>query len=119
MPRSTLLPVLLLFAVTGVLLAPDAPAAACPPRIVPPPPPMEGPRGRISIQATPWAQVSIDGQRLGPTPLVGHHLDPGMHRVRLRASCGTWSQRVYVPPSQDVNLSVAVCPGSRVPLPAK
>jgi hypothetical protein len=92
-------------------------AWACPPRHVirPPPPPMEGPRGRISIDASPWAQVSIDGQRLGPTPLVGHHLDPGMHRVRLRASCGTWTQRVYVPPSQDVNLSVAVCPGARVP----
>jgi hypothetical protein len=91
-------------------------ALACPPRRPPPPPPpMEGPRGRISITTTPGAQVSIDGQRLGPTPLIGHYLDPGNHRVRLRASCGTWAERVYVPPSGDVNLAIAVCPGARVP----
>lgn len=90
-------------------------AVACPPRRPPPPQVMEGPRGRITITTTPHASVAIDGRSLGQTPILGHYLDPGPHRVRLRASCGTIHRRVYVAPAQDVQLAIAICPGARVP----
>jgi hypothetical protein len=39
-------------------------------------------RGEIWIVVTPWAEVSVDGQEMGPTP-VRTPLDPGKHDVVL------------------------------------
>jgi hypothetical protein len=39
------------------------------------------PRGRLSINAEPWAQVAIDGTAVGPTPLANLSLPIGTHEV--------------------------------------
>ncbi len=44
------------------------------------PTPAAGP-GHITIQATPWCNVSIDGHSVGETPVVEHQLMSGSHSV--------------------------------------
>lgn len=44
--------------------------------------------GRLSIVASPWSEVEVDGVPRGPTPLVNLSLAPGRHRLRLRPSGG-------------------------------
>lgn len=40
--------------------------------------------GRLSIGAVPWAEVYLDGKKLGRrTPIVGHAVEAGEHTVRL------------------------------------
>ena len=43
------------------------------------------PRGKaqLSIDSTPWAIVYVDGQHVGTTPVVGHAISAGPHKVRL------------------------------------
>lgn len=40
-------------------------------------------RAQLSINAQPWAEVSIDGKPVGTTPLRHLKLRPGAHRIRL------------------------------------
>jgi eukaryotic-like serine/threonine-protein kinase len=35
----------------------------------------------VTINATPWCNVSIDGRRIGETPIVNHSLPSGRHSV--------------------------------------
>jgi serine/threonine-protein kinase len=42
------------------------------------------PPGTLSVNALPWAQVSIDGRDMGETPLGGIELLPGPHDVVFR-----------------------------------
>jgi hypothetical protein len=42
------------------------------------------PRGRLSINATPWAEVWIDGARLGETPLGNLQAPIGPHQLEFR-----------------------------------
>lgn len=42
------------------------------------------PRGSLNINATPWAEVLVDGQRIGETPLGNVALTVGAHEVRFR-----------------------------------
>jgi serine/threonine-protein kinase len=44
------------------------------------PPTASGP-GHITINATPWCNVSIDGHAVGETPIVEHALPSGSHSV--------------------------------------
>ncbi|MEE2830653.1 MAG: serine/threonine-protein kinase [Myxococcota bacterium] len=39
--------------------------------------------GKVNIQATPWAEVWIDGKNVGQTPIFGRELSPGTHTIRL------------------------------------
>ena len=39
------------------------------------------PNGRVSINAVPWAEVSIDGTPAGQTPLANLSLPIGTHEV--------------------------------------
>lgn len=39
--------------------------------------------GQLSLNAVPWADVSVDGVPRGTTPVRGINLSPGRHRVRL------------------------------------
>ena len=45
-------------------------------------PPAQAP-ARVSFNALPWAEVFVDGKRLGSTPLLGRQLRPGEHSVRF------------------------------------
>jgi hypothetical protein len=42
------------------------------------------PPGRLSINASPWAQVSIDGNPVGETPLANVTAPVGEHEVTFR-----------------------------------
>jgi hypothetical protein len=42
------------------------------------------PNGSVNINATPWAEVLVDGQRVGETPLGNVQLTIGPHEVRFR-----------------------------------
>jgi serine/threonine-protein kinase len=44
------------------------------------PPTPSGP-GAVSIAATPWCNVSIDGRAVGETPVVNHALPSGRHTI--------------------------------------
>jgi general secretion pathway protein A len=85
-------------------LEPMAPQVARPPaaRIEPsaparPEPRREAPaasaRVAVSINATPWAVVRIDGREVGETPLAGIPLTPGRHTFEARMPDGTMRQQ--------------------------
>ena len=42
------------------------------------------PNGRVSINAVPWAEVTIDGQPAGETPLANLSLSIGPHEIVFR-----------------------------------
>ena len=42
------------------------------------------PNGAISINARPWAEVFVDGQRLGETPVSQFSLPVGIHEITFR-----------------------------------
>ncbi len=39
------------------------------------------PTGELSANATPWAEVWLDGKKIGDTPLAGQHVPLGTHEV--------------------------------------
>ena len=47
----------------------------------------------VSINASPWANVEIDGEPVGETPLGGVPLSPGSHHFRLRFPDGSVRER--------------------------
>jgi hypothetical protein len=42
------------------------------------------PNGKISLNATPWAEVTIDGAPVGQTPIANYSLPIGTHEVVFR-----------------------------------
>lgn len=46
------------------------------------------PPGFVTLNATPYALVEIDGQFIKNTPLLNHPLPPGPHKARLRTEDG-------------------------------
>ncbi|MCC7418144.1 MAG: PEGA domain-containing protein [Acidobacteria bacterium] len=45
---------------------------------------VEFPKGRIALNATPWAEVWIDGAKIGETPIGNHELTIGPHEIVFR-----------------------------------
>jgi hypothetical protein len=45
---------------------------------------LEVPRAAVNVNASPWAEVWIDNQRVGETPIGNHVLAIGTHEVELR-----------------------------------
>ncbi|HZY03806.1 MAG TPA: PEGA domain-containing protein, partial [Anaeromyxobacteraceae bacterium] len=64
-------------------------------------PGMESGEGILSLNATPWARVFVEGERLGDTPL----------EVRIRA--GRYAVRLVHPTLGAVQRTVEVRPGRR------
>jgi PEGA domain-containing protein len=55
------------------------------------------PDGRVSINAVPWASVSIDGTAAGDTPLANLPLSVGEHQITFRhPQLGEQTQKVLV-----------------------
>ena len=53
--------------------------------------------GIVSFDATPWANISVDGQDLGATPVVRQTLSAGNHDVTFQFSNGAvLNKRVQV-----------------------
>jgi hypothetical protein len=56
---------------------------------------------RVGINASPWAEIELDGEPLGPTPLGGVAVRAGGHRFRARMSDGRVIERqVEIAPGQ-------------------
>jgi len=76
------------------------PAARAAPRAVPPP------AGYLSINSSPWAEVSVDGHVVGSTPQVRIRLSSGRHHVLLvRAGFRPHNAWVTVPAGATVRLT--------------
>jgi hypothetical protein len=55
------------------------------------------PDGRVSVNAVPWAQVSINGKPVGDTPLGNLPLPVGEHEITFRhPQLGEQTQKVIV-----------------------
>jgi type II secretory pathway predicted ATPase ExeA len=48
----------------------------------------------VSINATPWATIEIDGEEIGVTPMAGVLLTPGDHEFRVRMPDGSVLEEV-------------------------
>jgi len=65
------------------------------------------PAGRVSINAVPWAQVLIDGNSAGETPLGNVALPVGEHQITFRhPQLGERTQKVIVKSNTATRVSV-------------
>jgi hypothetical protein len=77
-------------------------AALVTPAPVPVPAPAPAARVAVSINATPWAVIEVDGRDLGETPLAGIPLEAGVHLFKARMPDGTIRERaVEISPEND------------------
>jgi hypothetical protein len=67
------------------------------------------PDGRVSINAVPWAQVSIDGNAVGETPLGNIVLPVGEHQITFRhPQLGERTQKVIVKANAATRVSAVL-----------
>jgi serine/threonine-protein kinase len=65
------------------------------------------PDGRVSINASPWASVSIDGNSAGETPIGNVALPVGEHQIVFRhPQLGERTQKVVVKANASTRVSV-------------
>ncbi len=51
----------------------------------PPPPPVERAKGKLSANVSGgWADIFVDGKKVGTTPLIGYSLPPGTYQIRAK-----------------------------------
>lgn len=63
------------------------------------------PRGLVTIDASPWAEVAVDGRAIGRTPIGPLPLMPGEHQFTFsHPSGGTDTQRVLVKSADTVRV---------------
>ena len=62
---------------------PPAAREAAPPAPEPPPVEVDGGRGRLDVNARPWARVYLDGRHVGYTPLSLRRVPAGRHVLRF------------------------------------
>lgn len=69
--------------------------------------PVKLPNGQLSVNAVPWAEVFLDGRRIGETPIANFAAQIGSHEVVLRNPRFPEQRRtVVVPVSTPVRLGV-------------
>jgi hypothetical protein len=65
------------------------------------------PRGSVALNALPWAEVFVDGQRIGETPIGSASLPIGVHEVVFRhPELGERKASAIVTTSAPARLSV-------------
>ena len=63
--------------------------------------------GRLTVGATPWCTVTVDGVGRGQTPVVGMSLRPGAHRIScINPERGTQERAVTLSPGQDLRVRI-------------
>ena len=68
---------------------------------------VELPNGTISLNATPWAEVFVDGERVGETPIGNLSRPIGRHEVIFRnPQLGDHHETVFVTVEGTVRLGV-------------
>ncbi|HEX9631288.1 MAG TPA: serine/threonine-protein kinase [Gemmatimonadales bacterium] len=90
----------------GPPVTPPRTGEAVPPMTDPAPPtPMPVP-GRLWISAEPWADVIVDGTKVGRTPVIGVAIAPGRHQVRLEHDgYEPFEREITVEPGAEVRLT--------------
>lgn len=76
-----------------------------------PPVPEQPPElGKLTLDTAPWSEVSLHGEPLGKTPLVGVELPAGVHELRLvNSELGIdKAYRVTISPDQTVRKRLAI-----------
>lgn len=75
--------------------------------------PDESADATLKLDATPVAEVFVDGQSIGRTP-VSHALSAGVHRIRVRAAnYESWEEEVDLQGGRTLDKSVALRPVER------
>jgi PEGA domain len=65
------------------------------------------PAGLVNVNASPWAEIWIDGRRIGETPLANLSVSAGEHEVVFRhPQLGEKRQVLKVNPGARLRLSV-------------
>ena len=65
------------------------------------------PEGGLSINATPWAEVTVDGRALGETPIANITLRAGSHEIVFRhPQHGELKQTVVVKAGENGRVTV-------------
>ena len=97
------------------LRVPEAPVAPA----EPPSPAVDAGSGTLRLHVVPWAEVSLDGQPIGTTPLKPLFLAPGAHTVRLlHPDYRPLQKKVNVRPGEVFVLEVDLAEEA-FPIPAK
>ena len=69
--------------------------------------PIEWPKGTMALNATPWAEVWVDGQKVGDTPIGNLAVTVGAHEVIFRhPELGEQRHAVSVTVNTPARLSV-------------
>jgi hypothetical protein len=75
---------------------------------------IELPRGTMSLNALPWAEVFVDGERIGETPIANLSRPIGPHEVVFRhPQYGERRETVLVTAAQPARLGIDLRRGSR------
>ena len=99
---------------TAITLADDLMAAPTEASTTPNPAIADSPRprpartGRLTVLAVPWAEVFVDGKRVGVTPIEGLKLDASRHRVRLQGPSGAVNREVTIVAGKNFTLREAM-----------
>jgi serine/threonine-protein kinase len=99
---------------TTITLADSAVAAPTEASTTPTPATADSPRprpartGRLTVLAVPWAEVYVDGKRVGVTPIEGLKLDASRHRVRLQGPNGAVDREVTIVAGRNATLREAM-----------
>ena len=68
---------------------------------------VELPKGKVNLNATPWAEVWIDGKRVGETPIGNLEVPVGPHELVFRhPQFGEKRHAISVTAGAPVRLSV-------------
>lgn len=90
---------------------PDAPAAATPEAAAPPAPIAPPREGILHVNALPWAEVWIDGEPAGETPLGGVRLPAGRHIIRfVHPTFGERTREVTVVADESARVGIDLRP---------
>jgi hypothetical protein len=72
------------------------------------------PKGRMSVNAVPWAEVDIDGTPAGQTPIANFSLPIGTHEIVFRhPQLGTRKQTVIVKVDGLTRVTQTFAPGGQ------
>jgi serine/threonine-protein kinase len=70
---------------------------------------IELPKGSVNLNAMPWAEVFIDGKRVGETPIGNLEVPIGPHEIVFRhPQLGEKRHAISVTAAAPVRLSVAM-----------
>jgi hypothetical protein len=65
--------------------------------------------GELSISSRPWGEFSLNGQVIGPTPVLAIKVPPGVHRIRIeRPGFRVFTREIRILPGTPLRLADVV-----------